>query len=301
MLNIKGPDLAKGSVLGEVLKQNTQAKSSISPELDKLLNEAENISSSRKATMMVDGEEIDYGVDGNEESLAVLDGIVSSNVSISEKLQRHVVSLFDYFIAKLEKKEGFFRGNYVAKRIDNVSRLVANARPDVPIDCTAIPWQILINIFDYYVLAELEHNPDLKEKLGLNEISVTDFGKHIYYIYKNCEIYCKSNPDNEKIWIEILTNIFNKHDYLRVIIKRDPGWSANSFWSLKPIIIKGCSYHIVLNSLYYSPLGGDSFNSNTIFYGENKDENESVSFGEYKIIIPKKRMKITTVESLFEK
>ena len=310
MLNIKGPDLAKGSSLEGILKTNSD-KSSAASEIDKLLNEAADLTSKRKASMVVNGEEIDYGVNGDEESLEVLDNLISSNVNITEKIQSEVVALFDYFITKLEKKEGFFRGSYVAKRVDNVSRLVANARPDVPVDCVALPWQVLINIFDYYVLAELENNPDIKEKLGLTEISVTDFGKHIYYIYKNCEIYCKSNPENEKIWIDLLTRIFNKHDYLRVIIKRDPGWSANSFWSLKPIIIKGCSYHIVLNSLYYSPLGGDSFTSRVIFYGEDKNDKDDkdedkIIFNQnseeiFEVILPKKRMKITSVESLFEK
>jgi len=200
----------------------------------------------------------------DDNGLELLNSFIQNNVNSSEKVQKYVQDLYDYFISKLEKKEGFFRSNLVGKRLDNVSRLVANARPDIPVDCVGIPWHVLINIFDYYVLAELEHNKDVAEKLGLADISTVDFGKHIYYIYKNCDIYCKSFPERQQIWIELLTEIFDKHDYLRVVFKRDPGWSANSFWSVKPLILKGCSYYIVVNSFYYKPLGGDSFNTNIL-------------------------------------
>jgi len=195
----------------------------------------------------------------------LFDNLNINTKNTTEKLQKYITQLFDYFISKLEKKEGFFRGAYVGKRLDNVARLVANARPDIPVDCVAIPWHVLLSLFDYYVIAILEKYPEYKKKLGLENINISDFGKHIYYIYKNCDIYCKNYPDRQDIWIEVLKKMFNEYPYLRVILKRDPGWSSFSFWSLKPIITRGCQYHIVVNSFYYKPLGGDSFRSNVIF------------------------------------
>ena len=47
-----------------------------------------------------------------------------------------------------------------------------------------------------------------------------------------------------------------------MLLKRDPAWDKNSYHTLKPVIIPTNSYHIVVNSLLYKPLGGDSFNTN---------------------------------------
>ena len=210
----------------------------------------------------------------NDNGLELLNNLFdqASRRSKTDKIQYYVNSLYNYFISKLEKKEGFFRNTFIGKRIDNVARMVANARPDVPVDCVAIPWHVLLNIFDYFVLAMLDKYPEYKKKLGIEDINTSTFGKHIYYIYKNCDIYCKSKPEAQDIWIELLEKIFNEYPHLRVIMKRDPGWSANSFWSLKPIITKGCQYHIVVNSFYYKPLGGDSFNTNILFIKNNKEK-----------------------------
>ena len=49
---------------------------------------------------------------------------------------------------------------------------------------------------------------------------------------------------------------------LSVVGKRDPAWNKCSYFTVKPIIMTDNSYHVVLNSLLYKPLGGDSFNTN---------------------------------------
>jgi len=213
-----------------------------------------------------------YGtVDDNEfDAMKLLNQISEAPKSLH--LQEKVKGLHDYFISKLDKKEGFFRSAFIGKRIDNVTRLVANARPDMPVDCVGVPWHVLLNLFDAYVLKILNKNPEFKEKLGIKDMTVDDFGKHIYYIYKNCDIYCKTYPEKQDIWIEVLKKVFNDHPYLRVMLKRDPAWSASSYWCLKPIIIKGCQYHTVVNSFYYKPLGGDSFNFDWMVLPDNKKE-----------------------------
>ena len=187
----------------------------------------------------------------------------------NDKIQKYVSVLYDYFISKLEKKEGFFRSKLIGKRLDNVTRLVANARPDIPIDCAVVPWHVLLNIFDTPVIGYLQSHKEYMEKLGLDNLSFDDIGKHLYYIYKNCDIYCNSNKNKVKIWYEILKNIFEENPHFRILIKRDPGWSAQSFWCLKPLINKGCQYVLIIPSFYYVPLAGDSFNCNIFIYQSN--------------------------------
>ncbi len=192
--------------------------------------------------------------------------ILFQNQSKTDKIQKYVNTLYDYFISKLEKKEGFFRSKLIGKRLDNVARLVANARPDVPIDCAVIPWHVLLNLFDALVIGYLESHSEIKKDLGLENLTLDDIGKHLYYIYKNCDIYCNSNKEKVEIWYKVLEDIFNQNPHVRILLKRDPSWSAQSFWSLKPLINKGCQYVIIVPSFYYVPLGGDSFNCNIFIY-----------------------------------
>jgi hypothetical protein len=140
------------------------------------------------------------------------------------------------------------------------------------VDSVGVPWHVLLNLFDVYVLKYINKHEEYKEKLGIKNITVDDFGKHIYYIYKNCDTYCRSYPEREEIWIEILKNVFNENPYLRVLMKRDPAWSASSYWCLKPVIIRGCQYHVVVNSFYYKPLGGDSFNFDYMIVPERNNK-----------------------------
>jgi len=242
------------------------------------------------------------GSNGNEEEdlsniMTVLNNTSTGQIgSRSVKLQEKLVKLYDYFIAKLDKKDGFFRSAFIGKRIDNVTRLVANARPDVPVDCVGVPWHVLLNVFDVYVLKIINKDDSYKEKLGIKEMSVNDFGKHIYYIYKNCDTYCKTYPDRQDIWIEVLEKVFNQNPFLRVMMKRDPAWSASSYWCLKPIIIKGCQYHTVVNSFYYKPLGGDSFNFDYMIIPDDTNELE---INDMKIKF-KKLYKVQTLDKIYK-
>ncbi len=185
-----------------------------------------------------------------------------------EFIQDAVNQLYKYFISKLESKRGFYRSTLTAKRLDNVSRMVANARPDIPINSCVIPWQILLNMFDVFVLGYLQvdekNEGDLKKRLGVSTKGIDEFGEHLDYIYRNAETYDRHYPERKKIWIEILVNIFNENPLLRVFVKRDPGWNADSLWCFQPLINSDNMYNIYMPSWVYSPLGGDSFTSNFI-------------------------------------
>jgi len=190
---------------------------------------------------------------------------IYQNTSKKDYVQKYLNNLYTYFLGKLEKKNGFFQGSLIGKRLDNVARFVINAQPDIPLDCCALPWQGLLNIFDLFVISYVsrEDNVALAESLGLVDASADEIGELLAYIYKNAGIYVTHYPERAKIWIDLLAQIFNDNPELRVLAKRDPGWNDHSFWAFKPIIITDISYQMIVPAFIYAPIGGDSFSTNS--------------------------------------
>ncbi len=189
------------------------------------------------------------------------------NSSRDVEIQKAVNKTYAFFLQKLEKKEGAFRANLISKRIDNNVRLVANARPDIPFNCAGIPWHVLLNIFDAFVVGSLNKSifsEDYSKKLGTKDFTSSKYGTHFDYIYRNVDTYTESNPGKREIWVKLLKELFDYHPELKVLLKRDPAWDKGSYHALFPVIIPTNSFHIVVNSLLYVPLGGDSFNTNFI-------------------------------------
>ena len=191
----------------------------------------------------------------------------------SSKIQNYINSLFDHFIGSLDKKTGFIRSGLVGKRLDNVARLVANCSPLLPPDAMAVPWHVLMTLFDTFVVAYVNKHDDIAKKLGLSGSNPTEISKHLYYIYKNVDLYTDHFPERREIWIKILEDLINdneEHDVevgsigMRILWKRDPGWAADSFWCCKPVILKTNDYVCTVNCLLYTPIGGDSFTSRFI-------------------------------------
>jgi len=188
---------------------------------------------------------------------------IYQTTSKKDYVQKYLNNLYNYFIGKLEKKSGFFQGSLIGKRLDNVARFVINAQPDIPLDCCALPWQGLLNIFDLFVISYLakEEYVEYAEALGTTDMSADEIGDLLAYIYKNAGIYVNHYPERAELWIKLLVQIFNDNDELRVLAKRDPGWNDHSFWAFKPIIITDVSYQMIVPSFIYSPIGGDSFST----------------------------------------
>ena len=188
-----------------------------------------------------------------------------SNSSKGAVVQKALNDIEEYFLSKLREKWGYVRGSLVSKKMDNVARLVANARPDVPFNCAALPWQVLINIFDAYVVSMI-YDRDLETKwakeLNVESYNYTNIADHLTFIYHNADSYVQNNPGLREKWIALLKEMFELYPDLSVIGKRDPSWSKYAYYNVKPIIMTDNSYHVVLNSLLYKPLGGDSFNTN---------------------------------------
>ena len=235
---------------------------------------------------------------GNSFSSSFLE---ASGSTKKENIQKQVNQLYQYFIKNLESKRGFFRNALAGKRLDNVARMVANARPDIPVDCVAIPWHILLNVFDVYVVGFLQQdeNQEYAKKLGVQEMYSEEFGEIFDFIYRNVDVYLEHHKEKSNIWIQVLIDVFNLNPHLRVLLKRDPGWNADSFHCLKPIIRTGISYEIIINSIYYSPLGGDSFNSN--FIPVKEDSNKLYEDNDYIINIPKNKLVIKTMDSIYKR
>lgn len=222
--------------------------------------------------------------------------MVLKNSSKDLEIQKAVIAIYDFFLQKLEKKEGQFRSSLVSKRIDNNVRLVANARPDIPFNCAGIPWHILLNIFDAYIASSLNKSifsEDFSSQLGVDKFSSSKFGTHFDYIYRNVDTYTEANPGKREIWVKLLKEMFDYHPELKVLLKRDPAWDKNSFHSLFPVIIPTNSFHIVVNSLLYKPLGGDSYNTNFTYM-----ENDSIILQNDNFAIKTKNTKSYQIKSL---
>ena len=188
-----------------------------------------------------------------------------SDSSKGALVQKVLVEIEKWFMEQLGEKTGYVRGSLVSKKMDNVARLVANARPDVPFNCAALPWQVLINIFDAYVVSMIyDRNLETKwaVELKVESYNYTNIADHLTYIYHNADSYVQNNPGLREKWIALLKEMFEMYLDLSVVGKRDPAWNKCSYYNVKPIIMTDNSYHVVLNSLLYKPLGGDSFNTN---------------------------------------
>ena len=184
------------------------------------------------------------------------------------EIQKAVLEIYNFFLERLEKKGGQFRSTLVSKRVDNNTRLVANARPDIPFDCVGLPWHVLLNVFDVFVIAYLIHDTEdqYAKKLGVSNFSNDKLGKHFDYIYRNADTYTEANPGKRELWVLLLKDLFELHPELKVLTKRDPAWDKNSYHALYPLIIPTNSYHIIVNSLIYKPMGGDSFSSRALVF-----------------------------------
>ncbi len=219
-------------------------------------------------------------------------------------IQTSVNELYKHFLSQLEGKPGFIRQSMTAKRIDNVSRMVANANPDIPINACVLPWHILINMFDIFVVAYLidekpEEREALRKTLKVDGKNTEEFGQLFDYIYRNADTYVSHYPGHREIWIDILEEIFNNNPEMRVMIKRDPGWTANSMHCFRPLIGTENNYHIMVPAWVYAPLGGDSFNSN--FMIDKLIDNVIYEDEEYRVTSQNKARVVKTMNSIYRR
>lgn len=216
-------------------------------------------------------------------------------------IQHKVNALYDYYLQFLDKKDGLFRSKLIGKKIDNVTRLVANAQPSIPLDTVVVPWHALLVIFDIAVIGFLaKKSNEYKEKLGVKDLSVDEIADVFDFIFRNVDIYSHTHKDQVLLWQMLLLETFNNYPELRIILKRDPAWSKESYHTLKPIINTNNEYACIVNSMIYNPLGGDSFyTNNTIIKNKNETINSNNS-GEIRLEKGNKSYLIKSMHKIFE-
>ncbi len=192
-------------------------------------------------------------------------------VSRETIIQKQVDDIHQYFFGKLSGKSGLVRGAQIKKRTDFAARLVASALPEIPPLSATIPWGALLNLFAPFVIHYVEKDPELKKQLtgSTDYVSIDDYANTFQYIFKNMSTVSKEKPQLKNKLIEILKEVIEKND-LKVDIKRDPAFGDVSHWVCYPIIDTRDVYNIGMNSLYYSPIGGDSMNTRTVLYYNNE-------------------------------
>lgn len=192
------------------------------------------------------------------------------SVSKETIIQKQVDDLHQYFFGRLSGKSGLIRGAQIKKRTDFAARLVASALPEIPPLSATIPWGTLLNLFAPFVIHYVEKDSTLKKQLtgSADYVSIEDYANIFQYIAKNMGVVTKEKPQLKNKLIEILKEVIEKND-LKVDIKRDPAFGDVSHWVCYPIIDTRDVYNIGMNSLYYSPIGGDSMNTRTVLYYNN--------------------------------
>ncbi len=192
-------------------------------------------------------------------------------VSRETIIQKYVNDLHDYFINRLSGKSGLVRGAMIKKRTDFAARLVASALPEIPPLSATIPWGALLNLFAPFVIHQIEKDSQLKKQLTGSDgyVSIEDYSNLFQYIFRNMSTVTQENPRLKNKLIEILRDQIEKND-LKVEIKRDPAFGDVSHWVCYPIIDTRDVYNIGLNSLYYSPIGGDSMENRCVLYYEGE-------------------------------
>ena len=209
------------------------------------------------------------GNTSNETLKYLLQSDDTTGIGKETAIQRAVSEIHNFFLNKLSNKSGLVRGALIKKRVDFVARLVASALPEVPPHAAVIPWGALINVFAPFIIHEIENDGELRKMIyGENEyVSFDEYSNNFQYIFKNMPTVSKTHPQLKSKLIQKLEKILNENE-LMIALKRDPAFGNTSWHYLYPIINTSDVYNIIVNSLYYAPLGGDSFNCFTIFYKE---------------------------------
>ena len=93
--------------------------------------------------------------------------------------------------------------------------------------------------------------------------------------------------------------MFEKLPDLRLMLKRDPAWTKESFGGLKPVINTTNSYVYIVNSQIYVPFAGDSFNTKITGIYINKQNllKKIIRKMEYSLDLPNKE-KVFILKSL---
>lgn len=217
----------------------------------------------------------------------------SSKVDI---IQARVNKLHIHIINIVGKTAGAQEQRLFGKRQNNVCRLVANADPRIPVDCVATPWFALLGLFDMTVIATIIHSERKEEIFKTLEFpentTPEDWGRFFDFVYRNVDVFVgtEAGKKKKKLLIEILEEMFEKLPELRILLKRDPAWTKESFGGLKPVINTTESYVYIVNSQIYVPFGGDSFNTKITGIYINKQNllKKNIRKMEYSIDLPNK-------------
>ena len=191
----------------------------------------------------------------------------SDGIDKSTVIQKQVLDIHNYFFERLRKKSGLVAGSMIKKRTDFVARLVASALPQVPPTSAIIPWGALINLFAPLVIHYIENDPDaikLFSSKSTSHMSLYEYSSNFQYIFKNMDTVSKAQPDLKSKLIEILKKIISENDVM-VNIKRDPAFSHTNHFAVYPSINTADEYTVIVNSMMYAPIGGDSIECRAVF------------------------------------
>lgn len=195
-----------------------------------------------------------------------MDKILDSSSKV-DIIQARVNEVYKHVIELIGKTEGLQEQSLVGKRQNNVARLVANAHPTIPLEAVSVPWFVLLGLFDALLIGTIQNSSKKEEILKTLEFSTgttpEEYGQFFDFIYRNADSFVANakGKEKKKILIEVLEEMLQNNPEIKVLLKRDPAWTKESFAGLYPLINTTENYVYIVNSMIYSPFAGDSFNT----------------------------------------
>lgn len=192
-------------------------------------------------------------------------GVMSDNALIRRQIQYLINELYLIGKTKPAKKFGVSRGQLLGKRVDFSARSAVTAGYDVPVGSLGVPYRIIANISQPFLINYLSKNiPQGSEDYDTfmtllekneydksnNVLIVTNFLKDI------SENKIKMTPDEEdwivKTFQEVLKDKF-------VLMKRDPSLHKGSWQSYKPLVCKGQTMRVPIAQTGFHNMDFDGF------------------------------------------
>jgi DNA-directed RNA polymerase beta' subunit len=193
-------------------------------------------------------------------------GKMSESALIRKDIQKLVNETFNYGKLKIGKKSGLNRSNLLGKRVDFSARSVVTGGPELPIGVLGVPYRILANIFQPFLIhfftRELQSGSEHYDHFikilnkndfesSLNTLIITNFLSDL------SDDAIKMSKEDEKFIIDLFQTILNDK---YVVMKRDPALHKGSWQSFKIRVIGEVAIRVPISqtSLFNMDFDGDS-------------------------------------------
>lgn len=176
--------------------------------------------------------------------------------SLTMSVQKVCLEIRDWIHSRLSGKQGLMRGNLLKKRVDYSADLVVKPDPKLPLGTVGIPWQILLKLYQLFVIHRImQKDKDvlqlLQSELHLDrEVDVDDIMNYFKTLVYNPN---NISPQLKDRLIEIIKDVVKDKV---ILYKRDPVENRDSILAAN-IEVYPDGFGAALNPLDLPRTGGD--------------------------------------------